>query len=241
MKKGFKPKHLTKKEWQDNRSRACKGSGVGKALDQWQASCPNQINDLDKAGIAKAYKTTEAMAKALNVAEGKCNKTIQKETIAGINAYKAKVEEYQGMLKTALKMVTKREALIASILKGFGNVKKDKDVLKIFLHFASQPTVDIVPVIESKLLFEKKKYAVAVQKYGPGNDYNIDYKDNKLLLNTFVNKVREDQKRIIAAIKAAAAGFTQMLGDFRHYHSLVAYPQFVKLLETRFPIPEFSL
>ena len=145
------------------------------------------------------------------------------------------------MLKTALKMVTKREALIASILKGFGNVKKDKDVLKIFLDYASQPMVDIVPVIESKLLFEKKKYAVAVQKYGPGNDYNIDYKDNKLLLNTFVNKVREDQKRIIAAIKAAAAGFTQMLGDFRHYHSLVAYPQFVKLLETRFPIPEFSL
>ena len=246
MKKGFKPKLFTKKEWQDNRSRACKGSGVGKALDQWQASCPNQINDLDKAGIAKAYKTTEAMAKALNVAEGKCNKTIHKETIAGINAYKAKVVEYQGMLKTALKMVTKREALIAAILKGggtkaFGNVQKDKDVMKIFLHYASQPMVDIVPIIESRLLFEKKKYAVAVQKYGPRNDYNIAGKDNKLLLNTFVNKVREDQKQILSAIKAAASSFDEMLGDSRHYQALVTYPRFVKLLETRFPIPEFSL
>ncbi|MDA7903798.1 hypothetical protein N9B31_09075, partial [Mariniblastus sp.] len=144
-------------------------------------------------------------------------------------------------LKTALKMVTKREALIASIVKGFENVKKDKDVLKIFLHYAGQPMVDFVPIIESTLLFEKKKYAVAVQKHGPRNDYNIGGKENKLLLNTFVNQVREDQKQILAAIKHAESGFQEMLSDPRHYQALVAYPQFVKLLETKFPIPEFSL
>lgn len=74
MKTGFKPKAMTKKEWQDNRSRACHGSGVGKALDQWQKSCPSKIGTLNLVQIKQAEQVCKLLKTALDTAAKKCDK-----------------------------------------------------------------------------------------------------------------------------------------------------------------------
>ena len=63
MKAGFKPKLFTKKEWEDNRSPAAKGSGVGKALDAWNSKCPYDLQAITLKEIADAFSTATALDK----------------------------------------------------------------------------------------------------------------------------------------------------------------------------------
>jgi hypothetical protein len=242
MKAGFKPKTFTKKEWQDNRSSVAKGSGVGKALDAWQKDCPSKINSLDKAGVATAFKTAKALDAALTVAEKKCNPKQQKETIAGIKAYKDKVEEYMGLLKKAAIALDKRNKLISSL--DFKTVVGDAELLKAFVIYAQKKAFIYEP-LHTYLLIQKKKYEEAVKLYGNGGkgggDYNTDQKTNKILHNTFVAKIREEQADVLKAIKQLEADMIQMLTDSRHYTAFAEYDAFLKILHSRFPIADFAL
>lgn len=241
MKAGFKPKTMTKKEWQNNRASACKGSGVGKALEAWQTDCPAKLSDITKAGVAKAYKAAGALDKALDVALKKCDKVKQKETIAGIAQYKSLVSRYQKVLKLTLSALTKREELTKSL--NLQKVTEDADLAKAFMVYAKKKGF-FEEQFTTHLLCKKKKYAEAVKRYSnngeAGGDYNISGKSNKILYNNFVAMVREDKKDIDNAIHELESGMVQMLSDARHYNSFANYESYLRILNGRFPLIDFS-
>lgn len=243
MKAGFKPKLFTKKEWEDNRSSAAKGSGVGKALDAWNAKCPNNLQTITLKEIADAFTTATALDKALDVARKKCDPKAQKETIAGIDAYKTVVADYQKALKLATVAVSKRKALTESLT--FAAVYADKELLAAFVVF-SKKVAHIYEPLHTLILWDAKKYEEAVKLYGKDNDYNIPPAHNAALMNAFGGKDsgQVDKKALAAAIGIVPSEMVGMLGDSRHYKggsaSFDTYPAFVAICEKRHPIADFS-
>jgi hypothetical protein len=244
MKAGFKPKLFTKKEWEDNRSPTAKGSGVGKALDAWNAKCPNDLQNITLKEIAEAFSTATALDKALEVARKKCDPKAQKETIAGIEAYKTVVDNYQKALKAANVALNKRKALAESLT--FDVVYADKELLGAFVTFTKKVAY-IYEILHTKILWDAKKYEEAVKLYGKDNDYNVEAKTNKALMDAFGGKDRGqvDLKVLAEAIKTVPNNLMVMLRDSRHYQGSSAsfdkYPAFLAICEKRHPIANFSI
>jgi hypothetical protein len=244
MKPGFKPKLFTKKEWQDNRSTAAKGSGVGKALDVWQAKCTFNLKNATVKEIADAFAAASALDKALDVARKMCDPKAQKETIAGIDAYKDVVAKYQKALKAANSSLQKRKQVIDSL--DFNTVVNDKELLAAFIEFAKKKA-HIYEPLHTYLLWKAKKYEEAVKLYGKDNDYNVSNATNQVLLKAFGGRDRgtADLKVIAEAVKSVPTQMQQMLGDARHYKGSSAsfnnYETFTKLMDKKFPITDFAI
>lgn len=243
MKAGFKPKLFTKKEWEDNRSPAAKGSGVGKALDVWQAKCPYDLQTITLKEIAEAFSAASALNRALDVALKKCDPKAQKETIAGIAAYKSVVDAYEKALKATNSALNKRKVLAESLT--FDVVMGDKDLMAAFTVYAKKKAFIFEP-LHTLLLWKAKKYEEAVKLYGTDNDYNVSRDTNKILLEAFGGKDRGggDLKKLAEAIKDVPHQLTVMLTDTRHYKgvssSFEKYETFVAVMEKRFPIVDFA-
>ena len=244
MKAGFKPKLFTKKEWEDNRSPAAKGSGVGKALDAWNAKCPYDLQAITLKEIADAFSTATALDKALDLARKKCDPKAQKETIAGIDAYKTVVANYQKALKAANVALNKRKTLIESL--SFDVVYADRELLTAFVVFTKK-VAHIYELLHTLILWDAKKYEEAVKLYGKDNDSNIESRHNKALIEAFGGKEpgKGDPKLLAEAIKTVPANLYVMLRDSRHYQANSAsfdkYPAFLAISAKRHPIVDFAL
>jgi hypothetical protein len=242
MKAGFKPKTFTRKEWEDNRSAAAKGSGVGKALDAWKDKCSFDMQAITVKEIAEAYTAATNLDKALDVALKKCDPKAQKETIAGIGAYKDVVASYLKTLKATNSAKVKRNAVSKDL--SLDTVLADKDLLVAFTDFAKKKAYIFEP-LHTLLLWKAKKYEDAVKLYGKGNDYNVSNATNKILLDAFAGKDRGnvDLKSLERAIKNVPTEMTTMLNDTRHYKGSSAfenYPAFLAVLDKKFPVTDFS-
>lgn len=244
MKAGFRPKLMTKKEWEDNRSPAVKSSDVGKALDGWQNSCPYNLQDITVKEIAEAFSAASALDRALDGAKKMCDPKAQKETIAGIAAYKEVVASYQKALKAANSALNKRSTLTDSI--GFDVVMADNALLAAFTIYAKKKAFNY-PVLHTYQLWEAKKFAEAVKLYGKDNDYNVSAKVNTVLLEAFGGKDRGavDLKVLATAIKSVPGTLTVMLSDKSHYRGSTGgfcfYEPYLAILKSRFPIVDFVL
>ncbi|WP_239322358.1 hypothetical protein [Epibacterium sp. Ofav1-8] len=192
MDKSFKPKKMTRKEWQDNRPLFLKGLGVGAALDDWQKHIAKAnysvgtfaaiLKDVEHAIMVVGKLKLKIMA-AIKV----CKKQIgdHKGTIAGLDNYlKVADDTHSDLLK--------RHAFESKMSK-----------------LSDKPTVDMIlkdskltnalsallkathdePFLDTYILVHKKnKIAEAVKKYGPRNDYNIGHHANKALVAHYVKK-----------------------------------------------------
>lgn len=241
MKANFKPKKFTRKEWEDNASSACKGSGVGKALDLWQKNCTKSISEMTEPELDKAMMTAKALASAFGVAEKKCDPKAQKETIAGIGKYEEIVKDFQDLIKKATTAHAKRTKFIDSLK--LDTVVDDAELLELFEIYCKKAF--IIDSLDTHLLCIKKKYEEAVKKYSDGGkgggDYNIPGPANKILYNNFVAKIREEKKDVVDAIDKLETSQREMLGDRRHYEKLAEMKAFTELVAKRFPIKDFSL
>ena len=244
MKAGFKPKLFTKKEWEDNRASAAKGSGVGKSLDAWQKSCPYTLQTITVKQIAEAFSAAAALDKALDVAKKKCDPRAQKETIDGIEAYKSIVADYLRALKVANAAIAHRKALFTSLT--FKTVLADKDLLAAFVVYAKKKAFIYEP-LHTYLLWQAKKFEEAVKLYGKDNDYNVAAPVNAVLMNAFGGKSRGTVPltEVAQAVKATEMQLTVMLRDTMHYTGATSsfgfYESFLAVSEKRNPIANFVL
>ncbi|MEM7059971.1 MAG: hypothetical protein AAF557_20510 [Pseudomonadota bacterium] len=237
MKAGFKPKQFTKKEWQDNRSRAASGSGVGKALDQWNKVCKPKLSLMTLKELNEAAKAAKGLDDALGVAEKKCDRKKQKDTISGIGEYRKVVNSYKAALLKAIHAHGQRESFVADLK--FDKVEKDAALMKLYGKYWKDHMRSEAHYF-TYLLCKKKKYAEAVKKYGDGGqkegDYNIRPSHNKILWNTFVDHVYEEKKRIDRAIQVLE---TTMAGQMTtHMAGFKKWPLLAKYAESQFKIAD---
>ncbi|MGQ3094588.1 MAG: hypothetical protein ACT6RP_14135 [Roseateles sp.] len=247
MKSGFKPKLWTKKEWTDaDPSSKTQGCGVEAALDEWQKHCKGKFAAMTPEEAAKASMTATKLSEAMTKASKKCDPKAQKETLMGILEYKKRADDYAQFAKLAAAALIGREKYAGGI-KNFDTVMKDAAAETVFERYCKQPQVAIWPSVDTLRLFAQKKYADAVRLYGDGGvgggDYNIRGVDNKILHDTFIAKVRHEQKDILEAISKCVASQKEMLSDPRHYgdHGLKAMPEWKALVEKKFPIKEYAV
>jgi hypothetical protein len=197
MKPGFKPTLWTKKEWQDNRAPACKGCGVGEALDQLQPFRNKPISEMTLENISKANATLGKLMAALIKAEGKCGPN-QKDTKAGIGEYKKAVGEFEKKLKTATETHTKRANMLKEPPKSsdvvFAKLSSDADYKAALVEFSK--AIRVEKTLDAWILFKQKKFTDMVRKYGPNNDYNLDGNVNQVLLDVFVSRKNLTPDRI---------------------------------------------
>ncbi|MEM7058776.1 MAG: hypothetical protein AAF557_14390 [Pseudomonadota bacterium] len=186
MKSGFKPKNMTKKEWQDNRSTAAKGSGVGKALDAWQKNCPSAINSLNADQLKAASLAVNGLLTALTVAEKKCDKKKQKETIEGIGKYRTIAKNYQKCLKDAAQNFAKR-VKFAKEIDGIGAVRKDSTLLKYYLKWAAGPGLCLAQA-HGYVLANDKELKKLYTLYVSNGKLNIGNDERKALVAKFKNE-----------------------------------------------------
>ena len=213
-------------------------------MDAWNASCPYDLQAITLKEIAEAFSTASALDKALEVARKKCDPKAQKETIAGIEAYKSVVADYQKALKLANTALNKRKTFAEDLT--FDVVYAVKDLLAAFVVFTKK-VAHIYEILHTLILWDAKKYEEAVKLYGKDNDYNVEMKTNKALMEAFGGKDRGqiDLKKLAEAIKTVPNNLLVMLRDSRHYKGSSAsfdkYAGFVAIMEKRYPIANFAL
>lgn len=247
MKSGFKPKLWTKKEWLDaDPSSKTKNCGVEAALDEWQKHCKAKFAEMTPEEAAKAAMTAHKLSEALTKASKQCDPKAQKETLMGINEYKKRADDYSKFAKLAAAALIARDKYNKSI-SGYESALKDAAAAVVFERYCRKPAVDIWTSVDTLQLFAQKKFEQAVRAYSNkgvgGGDYNIRGPDNKILYDTFVAKVRHDQKDILSAISHCIASQKEMLSDSRHYgeNGLKAMPEWKDLLNQKFPIKEYAV
>lgn len=246
MKSGFKPKLWTKKEWLDAApSDKTKGSGIEVALDEWQKHCKGKFTAMTPEQAAKAAIAALKLSEALTKASRKCDPKAQKETLMGIHEYKKRADDFYEFAKLATGALVERIKYTKS-MNTFKAVEKDAAALAVFGKFAQKPTVGIWAVVDGLRLFEQKKYEQAVKAYssdGVGEgDWNIEPRNNKILHDTFVAKVRHEQGDILGAINGSMVRMKLLLnaGHFTD-NGLWGMPEWKELLNQKFPIKEYSL
>jgi hypothetical protein len=197
MKPGFKPTLWTKKEWQDNRAPACKGCGVGEALDQLQPFRNKSIATMTPENLSKANSVLGKLTAALNKADGKCGPN-QKDTKAGIGEYKKAVVEFEKKLKAAIEAHTKRATALKqfpySLEDVFTRMGADADYKAALVEYSKADHTE--KEFDAWFLFKQKKFTDMVRKYGPNNDYNLSAPVNEVLLDVFVSKKNLTPERI---------------------------------------------
>jgi hypothetical protein len=235
MKSGFKPKTFTKKEWQDNRSPACKASGVGKALDAWQKVCLYHFTDATLAEIKKALQSADALNKALNVAAKKCDKKRQKETLSGIGQYQLIINRYKKVLNLTSVALTNRKKMSDKL--NFDAVVADSTLTREFVKFSKKGY--FFNELDAYILCKKKKFAEAVKKYGKSNDYNVRGSLNKLLISIYIDNQPIAKDKIQKANKDLFEGMRRMLLDPQKISSFMDGEGYCKYLDGKFPLISF--
>ncbi len=192
MDKSFKPKKMTRKEWQDNRPLFLKGMGVGAALDDWQkhvAKADYAVGTF--AAILKKVENAIMVVGKLKIkileAIKVCKKQVidQKGTIAGLDNYLKVADDVHTELLKRHVFESKMKKL--SDKPTVDMVLKDSK-LTAALNALVKATHD-TPFLDTYILVHKKnKLADAVKKYGAKNDYNIGHHANKALVGHYINK-----------------------------------------------------
>lgn len=123
-------KGFTKKWWQAHRAMACKGSGVGKALDACASAgiAPNGLpaNVKGLPAVKSARQAYTKLHAALKTAKGKCGK-LQAETAKGIGVYIKQTQRGERQLdhieKVAQDELKKQEQGEKVALEAFKSIK----------------------------------------------------------------------------------------------------------------------
>lgn len=236
MKSNFKPKNMTKKEWQDNRSSAAKGSGVGKALDAWQKNCPSAINTLSAEQLKTASLTVNALLTALTVAEKKCDKKKQKETIEGVGKYRTIAKNYQKCLKEAAQNLAKRAKFVKE-LDGIGAVRKDTNLVKYYLKWAAGPG-RCLPQAHGYVLANDKEMKKLYSLYVAKGTLNIGSGERNALVAKFKNEDAVPDSTMESARNKIISDLYVMLRTT--VDDFLKSDLFKEHLRRRFMVPDFS-
>ncbi len=246
MKPGFKPKLFTKKEWQDNRDPALKGSGVGAALDQWQKHCPKDVGALDKEEIVKAFKVSKELLAALKKAEDAAKAKGLLDEIKGVEAYKKKVLAYQTLLKSAAVPLGQRDAVRQSMKKldtAYAAMSKDPGLKEAVTAAAKKAFV--FEAFDAWILWKEKKYPAMVARYAKDNDYNIPGPENEILKKAFSldksDRTKDVLDKLVPTLQGLGSHFKMMVQDdfFNRGDRLKA--SLDEYLAEKYPVREFSL
>jgi hypothetical protein len=258
MKAGFKPKLLTKKEWQDSRPIVCKGCGVGEALDQLQGFRNKSIAAMSIDDVYKANAVLAKLTAALQKAEGKCG-SLQKDAKAGIGEYKKIVADFEKRLKAIVLVQTSRANELkkqpATLDEVFARIGSDAAYRDALVAFTKTEYTD--KTLDAWLLWKQKKFTDMVRKYGPNNDYNISGPINTVLLEVFVGRTAPTPEKLKLASHLLNNGshpgapgtgtiggsFSQMLsttqqGATGRFHRSDAYKTYVA---KKLPIADFKM
>ncbi len=236
MKAGFKPKLMTKKEWQDNRSSVAKGSGVGKALDAWQKHCDFNINSMTTDKLKAASQAANVLMSALDVAEKKCDKKKQKETIDGIKKYRTIAKNYQKCLKDFAPSLAKRMKFTKEV-DGFGAVRKDAGLLRAYMTWATGPG-KCKAEAHGYILASEKKMEDLYTKYVSTGDLNLGSAENKTMLAKFRDKEEVPDAVVEKARKTIISDLYIMLRQtVEDFVETDAYKEFV---QRKYAVPNFS-
>lgn len=192
MDKTFKPKKMTRKEWQDNRPLFLKGMGMGAALDGWQKSVVKADFEVGtfatiKKRLEDAIGAVGGVKMAILKAQKACKAQVtpQKNTSAALDNYMKVCDDMHKDLLAQHVFESKMDKL--SLSHTVDGVLKDTK-LNAALTAMIKVTRD-QPFLETyQLVVKKKKIEEAVKKFGPGNDYNISSTANKTLKAKYIDK-----------------------------------------------------
>jgi len=245
MKPGFKPKLWTSKEWKDAApSSKTNGCGVEAALDLWQKNCKKKFGDMTPEEAFKAWETAKKLSEVLTAASRKCDPKSDKDTLGAILEYKKRADDYTNFAKLAAAALTHR----INYAKGLSDIDKvlaDKEAFTLLEKYTKMPQVNDWAKVHTYLLCKAKQYEKAVTLYGRDNDYNIPGDKNKILYDTFVTKVRHDQKDVLAAIGSLESEVKTMLNTngqiYDPKQGFKALPEWKAHLAKKFPCKEYAV
>jgi hypothetical protein len=109
---------FNKKWWESKRAIAAKGSGTGKALDEWQKNCKKPIDQMSCKEVQAAEDTCALLCKCLKVAISKC-KDKQKETLEGCKKYLKLVDKFETDLAARSKQLSNALAGVIVALENY--------------------------------------------------------------------------------------------------------------------------
>lgn len=233
-----KPTKWTKREWQDHRSMMAKGSGVGKALDDWQKHCPHDLKGLkamDAAKLKRAVQCAHNLKKSLGVAKGKLNAKLHAETLGMIKHYEDGVDRYLNILKIV------NQRLKVKPPANFKEVLANKEISAAFADFAKKERF-FFEVLHTALLLRVNGLREAVKKYSKDNDYNVDGEINTTLRRAFGLEAGEkpSANEIKAATTALKDNVERMLSDRKHYSGFATSKAWAAYLDKKFPLKPFT-
>jgi hypothetical protein len=243
MKAGFKPKEFSKKEWQNNRISKCKGSGVGKALENFGTKASFNLREMDRKENLEAMKAVNTLNAALDVAKGKCDKVSDSNMIKGIEAY-------QHILKNYKKALAMTNLALVKRAKYFDEAKADK-IMKdaVFLKYMMRDAKQALYATEltAYVMSRKNKLGDAVRKWGKANDYHITGDLNNALIKVYIEGAPQEQLANDKRLKRFANKNLKTMFDTSMYRMIVGSVSSFKtrdtykqLLDVKFPILNFS-
>lgn len=236
MKAGFKPKKMTKKEWQDNRDMVCKGSGVGKALDAWQKNCPDDFNGATADIVKKATAANKALLDALVVAEKKCDKTRHKDMIAGISKYRLVATNYGKCIDDAAKKVQARDKFTTSV-NSVAAIRKENGLEKIYLQWAKGPG-RCLPEAHGYILLEDNKLADFYRLYASKRKVNVPGYAQSALEAKFGRGENVDAQELKSARSGSMGDIHQMLRA--RIRDFCGSDMFADFMARKFLVPTFT-
>lgn len=230
---------MTPAWWKANKAKTLqdKGDTVLKALQTWS----RLVKDWDGAKKRTEEDANTLAAALLKLAEvcgdlqKKASTTLHRDTIGYLQNYITKCINGRENLKARKKPINDiRTDKVTFIVK-------DVKIKDCFIDFAKKRY--LYESLHTWILFEQKKYAEATRLYsdngvGEGH-WNIPPRYNLVMYNNFVANIREDQAVVLDAIQGARSAIHEMLIlDDRHYTDFTEESlPFLKLMDTRFPIP----
>lgn len=236
MKAGFKPKKMTKKEWQDNRDMVCKGSGVGKALEAWQKNCPNDFNGATADEAKKAKAANKALLDALAVAEKKCDRFRHKDMINGISKYRLVATNYGKCIDDAFKNIKARDKLANSV-GSVADIRKDSTLEKTYLAWAKGPG-RCLPEAHGYILLQDNKLGDFYRLYAAKRKVNVPGYAQLALEAKFGRGENVDARDLKSARSGSMDDIHQMLrARIREFCSSSMFSEF---LERKFLLPMFT-
>lgn len=241
MKPGFKPKNFTKKEWQDNRDKVCKASGVGAALDKWQEHCVKSLSKMTVKEATKASYVATLLTGALNTAKKKCDKTKHKADIDGIEKYLTITKNF---LK-AVKQVEEKSRSRAEFVKKLTSqqIRDNSRLNTIYLTYAANKG-DGKPQVQAYVMTQKGMFKKAVEAFGEKGSgegkYNIAPGLNHELYNIHVTGSIDDKSIIENRHKQFVNQLKGMIYDNAKISMFKNTDAMKEYAKTRFPVVDFT-
>ncbi|MCY2996006.1 MAG: hypothetical protein NTY19_50375 [Planctomycetota bacterium] len=223
-------KSFNKKWWESKRSSALKGSGVGKALDEWQKNCKKPIPQMIQRELEAAESTCAALRKALKGALAKCGDK-QKETVAGCKKYLQLVNDFSSDVADRAKKIGNDMTSMSVALEGFATkivptaTKRVNDAaaslperrkkIQPWLALAAKPMTDkeketLLKTVED----EQKALAAVLEDIGAGGE--IVKKGLEVLEKTLAECRKQPQFRPALAKHAKTVAVFQDVWDIRY-------------------------